>query len=212
MRAKDTVTPHFAYGKRTSMLTEYSTTLGYLGGLAILASILACVVGLTNAVKEYSKISCVSSFVGLVSSMVYLAVLVFTVIPSGVYSVPVSIYYENDDTGYTETSIAIAGIYVSPQDCYIETITLADGSTYKVVQDGWIHPYEESRVQIFSDENSYIVATVPELTKETLGVTASDALSADAGWTNWAYIAMAADVLVFIRSMMFTKNKNTPEP
>ena len=184
------------------MLTEYSNTLGYLSGVAILSTLIACFSGFTKSVRRDPKIPCVSSFVGLVSSMVYLAVLIFTVIPSGVYSVPVSTYYENDDTGYTETSIVIAGIYVSPQDCYIETITLADGSTYKVVQDGWIHPYEESRVQIFSDENSYIVATVPELTKETLGVTASDALSADAGWTNWAYIAMAADVLVFIRSMI----------
>lgn len=194
------------------MMTEYSTTLGYLSGIAILASILACVIGLTNAVKDYSKISCVSSFVGLISSVLFLAVIVFTVIPSGVYSVPVSIYYENYDTGYTETSIVVAGIYVSPQDCYIETITLADGNTYEVVQDGWLHPYEESRVQIFSDENSYIVATVPELTKETLGVTAKDALNADGEWTDWAYIAMAADVLVFIRSMIHTKQKNTPEP
>lgn len=194
------------------MLTEYSTTLGCLGGLAILASILACVVGLTSAVKEYSKISCTSSFVGLIASVLYLAVIVFTVIPSGVYSVPVSICYENYDTGYTETDIVVAGIYVSPQDCYIETITLADGNTYEVAQDGWLHPYEESKVQIFSDENSYIVATVPELTRETLGVTALCALNADGGWTNWAYIAIAADVLVFIRSMMSTEKQNTPEP
>lgn len=195
------------------MQTEYGTLIGWLAVISILATLFAIAAGFTRSIHEVPLIASWSSAIGIAAAASYFVVTILTCVPYGNYSIPVTLHFGTFETGDSETLIGIADIYVSDWDCYIETFTLADGNTYKAEQEDWIDPDQESRVQIYSDADYYIVATVPPLTKETLGVTVNTVIDSMAK-TDLLFICVSIilNAFVFVRSMLVIKSQKFPEP
>ena len=82
------------------MITEYAVTIGYISVALVLLSItIALVVFSHSAIAQYKKWIIRGSFLCIILAVVYFCLLVTTVIPSGVYSVPVTAEFYDDNTG-----------------------------------------------------------------------------------------------------------------
>lgn len=163
------------------MITEYAVTIGYISVALVLLSItIALVVFSHSAIAQYKKWIIRGSFLGVILAVIYFCLLVTTVIPSGLYSVPVTAEIYDDNTGEKKSSYAMASIDIFQQGFKILSLSFHNDEDPLLIEntvDGL--PSEETEHLVYSHDGIDITITLPALTSDSLGVSALDAISAD---------------------------------
>lgn len=117
---------------------------------------------------------------GIILAVIYFCLLVTTVIPSGVYSVPVTAEIYNDNTGEEKSSYAMASIDIFPQGFEILSLSFHNDEDTLLIEntvDGF--PSEETEHLVYSHDGIAITISLPALTSDFLGISTLDAISAD---------------------------------
>ena len=181
------------------MISNNLLIMGYIAlALIIMTLFSACLV--IPKSRGEKTLAVIMSCASILLALIYFLLLLFTVIPSGFYSVPVSLYFYDDNTGEELFETGFAEIDLQRIDKY-ELVAITDSSNNVLFQDIGMSgvPENEEEFEVYAKKGVIVSATIQPIALDQLDVSPVDIIQADIPGTACCSISLIINLFVITK-------------